>query len=56
MAPITPLSDEATTTDPAGSPPGGLGRWGAAMAAHARWVFGVWLLVLLVLGAAAPSV
>ncbi|MFC8315745.1 MMPL family transporter [Gordonia sp. NPDC057258] len=56
MAPITPLSDEATTTDPAGSPPGGLGRWGAAMAAHARWVFGMWLLVLLVLGAAAPSV
>ncbi|MFC9980337.1 MMPL family transporter [Gordonia sp. NPDC127522] len=57
MAPITALSDdEATTSDPAGPSAGVLGRWGAAMAAHARWVFGVWLLVLLVLGAAAPSV
>lgn len=35
---------------------GVLGRWGAHMAAHARAVFGVWLLVLIVLGAAAPSV
>lgn len=35
---------------------GVLGRWGAAMSAHARAVFGVWLLALIVLGAAAPSV
>ncbi|MBU3067320.1 MMPL family transporter [Nocardia sp. NEAU-G5] len=42
------------------SPPGGsggvLGRLGAAMAGRARIVFGAWLLVLIVLGAAAPSV
>ncbi|MEV5839316.1 MMPL family transporter [Nocardia sp. NPDC052112] len=42
------------------SPPvrtgGVLGRLGAAMAGRARIVFGVWLLVLIVLGAAAPSV
>ncbi|WP_040698800.1 MMPL family transporter [Nocardia vinacea] len=35
---------------------GVLGRLGAAMAGRARIVFGAWLLVLIVLGAAAPSV
>ncbi|AHH19600.1 putative membrane protein, MMPL family [Nocardia nova SH22a] len=35
---------------------GVLGRLGAAMAGHARIVVGVWLLVLVALGAAAPSV
>ncbi|WP_227981451.1 MMPL family transporter [Nocardia spumae] len=33
-----------------------LGRMGAAMAGRARIVFGVWLVVLVALGAAAPSV
>ncbi|MFE3292781.1 MMPL family transporter, partial [Rhodococcus sp. NPDC059234] len=33
-----------------------LGRLGAAMAGRARWVFGVWLIALVALGAAAPSV
>ena len=35
---------------------GPLGRWGAFMAGHTRAVLGVWLLVLVTLGAAAPSV
>ncbi|WP_280456806.1 MMPL family transporter [Nocardia carnea] len=35
---------------------GVLGRFGALMAGHARIVFGVWLLVSVALGAAAPSV
>jgi putative drug exporter of the RND superfamily len=35
---------------------GGLGRLGATMAGRARIVFGVWLIVLVALGAAAPSV
>nr|WP_245554256.1 MMPL family transporter [Nocardia takedensis] len=33
-----------------------MARLGATMAGHARWVFGVWLIVLIALGAAAPSV
>ncbi|MBF6090571.1 MMPL family transporter [Nocardia cyriacigeorgica] len=36
--------------------PGLLGRWGAFMAAHTKAVVGVWLLALITLGAAAPSV
>ncbi|MEY1674773.1 MMPL family transporter [Gordonia sp. ABKF26] len=55
MASTSASSDEAVVTDPATSP-GPLGRWGAAMAGHARWVFGVWLLLLVILGATAPSV
>lgn len=35
---------------------GALGRWGAFMAGHTRAVLGVWLLVLIALGAAAPTV
>ena len=35
---------------------GALGRLGAVMAGRARIVFGVWLVLLLALGAAAPSV
>lgn len=35
---------------------GPLARLGATMAGCARWVFGVWLVVLVALGAAAPSV
>jgi len=35
---------------------GALGRMGAAMAGNAKWVIGVWLIVLVALGAAAPSV
>src|SRR6476660_1353528 len=43
--PTTPITDG-----------GVLGRMGAAMAVHARWVFGIWLIVLVGLGTAAPSV
>ena len=54
------MPDISTTDQPSSSPPrsapGVLGRWGAAMAGRSRWVFGVWLLVLACLGAAAPSV
>ncbi|WP_433715836.1 MMPL family transporter [Nocardia sp. CA-084685] len=46
----------ARDTAPPSSSGGMLGRLGSAMAGHARVVFGVWLLVLIVLGAAAPSV
>ncbi len=35
---------------------GVLGRMGASMAGNAKWVLGVWLIVLIALGAAAPSV
>ncbi|OFV76431.1 MMPL family transporter [Rhodococcus erythropolis] len=35
---------------------GVLGRMGAAVAGNAKWVFGAWLIVLVALGAAAPSV
>ncbi|WP_156371103.1 MMPL family transporter [Nocardia arizonensis] len=35
---------------------GPLSRLGATMAGHSRWVFGVWLIALIALGAAAPSV
>ncbi len=35
---------------------GVLARLGAGMAAHSRWVFSAWLIVLIVLGALAPSV
>lgn len=44
---------EARARQAAGGP---LARLGAAMAGHTRWVFGVWLVVLVALGAAAPSV
>ncbi len=57
MAPKTALSEDEATPDPTGSAAGILGRWGGAtMAGRARWVFGVWVLLLVVLGAAAPSV
>ena len=35
---------------------GVLARLGAGMAAHSRWVFSTWLIVLIALGALAPSV
>ncbi len=35
---------------------GPLSRLGATMAGRTRWVFGVWLIVLVALGSAAPSV
>ncbi|MGW5570532.1 MMPL family transporter [Nocardia thailandica] len=37
-------------------PLGALARWGAFAAGHARAIVGVWILVLVALGAAAPSV
>jgi RND superfamily putative drug exporter len=36
--------------------PGLLGRAGASMVTHRRWVFGVWLIALIGLGSFAPSV
>lgn len=36
--------------------PGALGRLGGVMVDRRRWVYGVWLLVLVVLGSFAPSV
>ncbi|WP_252341862.1 MMPL family transporter [Rhodococcus sp. 14-2483-1-2] len=36
--------------------PGLLGRAGGSMVTHRRWVFGVWLIVLVALGSFAPSV
>ncbi|MBF6353886.1 MMPL family transporter [Nocardia higoensis] len=48
------------TTTPGAAPPttqtGVLARMGAMMASHAKWVFGVWLIALVALGAAAPTV
>ncbi|MBP1159503.1 MMPL family transporter [Rhodococcus sp. PvR099] len=41
---------------PIASTGGLLGRLGAAMVGRARWVFGIWLIALVALGAAAPSV
>ncbi|AYJ47010.1 MMPL family transporter [Rhodococcus sp. P1Y] len=38
------------------SAPGALGRLGSAMVTRRRWVFGVWLIALIALGSAAPSV
>ncbi|MEU2175123.1 MMPL family transporter [Nocardia sp. NPDC019219] len=48
------VSPDQDTSPPDNS--GVLGRLGAAMAGRARIVFGVWLLLLIALGAAAPSV
>ncbi len=51
------MADSEIVSRMADTPPGGaLGRFGAAMAGRARVVFGVWLVVLIALGAAAPSV
>ncbi|MFD4182478.1 MMPL family transporter [Rhodococcus sp. NPDC058514] len=48
---------ESGGTAPANAETGGiLGRLGAAMVGRARWVFGIWLIALVALGAAAPSV
>ncbi|WP_084495206.1 MMPL family transporter [Nocardia shimofusensis] len=53
------------TTPPGAAPPGAappttqtgaLARMGAMMSSHAKWVFGVWLIALVALGAAAPTV
>ncbi|WP_083471083.1 MMPL family transporter [Rhodococcus sp. ADH] len=51
----TPTVEDGVT--PTSRTSGGtLGRMGAAMAGNAKWVFGVWLIALVALGAAAPSV
>ncbi|MGW5383153.1 MMPL family transporter [Nocardia sp. NPDC003963] len=47
------MTDRKMAGRTAGGP---LSRLGAAMAGHTRWVFGVWLIVLVALGSAAPSV
>ncbi|MBY6414836.1 MMPL family transporter [Rhodococcus sp. BP-252] len=36
--------------------PGALGRLGSTMVTRRRWVFGIWLIALIALGSAAPSV
>ncbi|MET8874079.1 MMPL family transporter [Nocardia sp. NPDC004604] len=46
----------ARDTSPPHRSSGALSRLGAAMAGRARIVFGIWLVVLIALGAAAPSV
>ncbi len=52
-----PLPDALLDTEePRVTSPGVLGRAGAAMVTHRRWVFGVWLLALIALGSAAPTV
>ncbi|MBW4780718.1 MMPL family transporter [Rhodococcus fascians] len=38
------------------SAPGALGRLGSTMVRRRRWVFGIWLIALVALGSAAPSV
>ncbi|MEC3958760.1 MMPL family transporter [Nocardia sp. CDC153] len=40
---------------PAASPPGLAGRWGQRMARHRRLVIGVWLVLVVVCGAAYPA-
>ncbi|MFJ2662740.1 MMPL family transporter [Nocardia fluminea] len=47
---------QAPGSAPPTEPGGALARMGAMMARHAKWVFGVWLIALVALGAAAPSV
>ncbi len=49
----TQLDRPKQVGDPA---PGALGRLGQLMVDRRRWVFGVWLLMLVVLGSFAPSV
>ncbi|MFD6676330.1 MMPL family transporter [Rhodococcus zopfii] len=53
-------SSGTTRQKPGTAPPivvgGVLARMGAIMATHARWVFGAWLIALVALGAAAPTV
>ncbi|MHC3002728.1 MMPL family transporter [Gordonia sp. GN26] len=56
MSSNSALSEDEAAPDTSGPTAGLLGRWGATMAGRARWVFGVWVLLLVVLGAAAPSV
>ncbi len=41
---------------PPSMPGGPMARLGSAMATHAKWVFAVWVIGLIALGAAAPSV
>ncbi len=55
MTRSTALGGDAPRTEPI-TEGGVLGRMGAAMAGHAKWVFGIWLILLVALGAAAPSV
>lgn len=50
----TDTPPHTTTTPP--DAPGALARWGTWAARHIRPVLGVWLLILVGLGAAAPSV
>jgi putative drug exporter of the RND superfamily len=47
-----PPSSPASTSSTVGA----LGRLGSAMVDRHRWVFGIWLVLLIALGAAAPSV
>lgn len=49
-----PVGSKQAETAPSSS--GVLARLGASMVDRSRWVFGVWLITLVALGAAAPSV
>lgn len=59
---MTAIPTEQDTPDAAPTPPdperrvGPLGRTGGWVAAHRRWVFAAWALLIIGLGAAAPSV
>ena len=51
------MSTQLERPKPVDNPaPGALGRLGGVMVDRRRWVYGVWLLVLVVLGSFAPSV
>ncbi|WP_280497318.1 MMPL family transporter [Nocardia asiatica] len=51
---MTEMMTRQKGTEPVAGGP--LARLGATMAGHTRWVFAVWLVALVALGAAAPSV
>ncbi|WP_083884079.1 MMPL family transporter [Nocardia higoensis] len=50
--------DQPPTTKSGAAPPkpGALARLGTVMTSHTKWVIGVWLIALVALGAAAPTV
>lgn len=51
------VTDSESGPNTAGAPTTGvLGRLGGAMVTRRRWVFGIWLIALVALGSAAPSV
>jgi RND superfamily putative drug exporter len=53
---VTSLENDRREPDSHHAPAGLLGRWGIAMASRARWVFLAWGVLVVALGALAPSV